>query len=485
MVPLNGKGGQQALACWVKLPFLCLIAVALAFAIVVLIGPLMNNQDPSLLCNDPSNQQLLANPTPKQVAHPLSIEQVPAPPPEIVSAPPPKIEEQVAVPPAKIEPAASGNASQSLLQFSSEPEMDSCDWFQGKWVEEKFRVPLYENSSCPIITAHQNCAGNGRPDSGYLNWKWKPAGCELPDLDPVAFLELMRGKTLAFTGDSVARNHYEALMCALWQVEVPVDTSSGKVGKWLFTKYDFRAVRIWSSWLVNVTSGGNATVPVPENLPRLHLDEFDANIANNLASFDVLVVASGHWWGTKAAAYVVNGTTVVGGQGWWNSTVPIKHDTYGAFAEGMRTALQGIVTHPDYKGLTIFRTWAPDHYEGGNWNTGGSCTGKTKPLLHKEVPYNNNLDSMYKHQMTAIREALEVGKNSTSKLSVMDVTLPFTYRADAHPGPYRNKDPTKRVERDKNGRPPPQDCLHWCTPGAIDTWNEYLFAMLKRHYHKQ
>lgn len=133
------------------------------------------------------------------------------------------------------------------------------------------------------------------------------------------------------------------------QVEVPVDASSGKVGKWLFPKYDFRAVRIWSSWLVNVSSGGNATAMVPENIPRLHLDELDSHIGNSLASFDVLVVASGHWWGTKPAAYVVNGTTVVGGQGWWNSSVPLKHDSLAAFAQGMRTALQAIVTQPKYK----------------------------------------------------------------------------------------------------------------------------------------
>lgn len=113
------QGGQQA--CWVKLPFICLVAVALAFAVVVLIGPLMSNQDPSLLCNDPSNQQqLLANPSPKQEVHPLSTKQVAIPPPAA------KIEEQVSVPPAKIDDAesaasSSGNASQSLLQFPSEP----------------------------------------------------------------------------------------------------------------------------------------------------------------------------------------------------------------------------------------------------------------------------------------------------------------------------------------------------------------------------
>lgn len=63
----------------------------------------------------------------------------------------------------------------------------------------------------------QNCQGNGRPDKEYENWRWKPAECELPRFDPKKFLELMRGKTLAFIGDSVSRNQMESMLCILWQ----------------------------------------------------------------------------------------------------------------------------------------------------------------------------------------------------------------------------------------------------------------------------
>jgi hypothetical protein len=89
--------------------------------------------------------------------------------------------------------------------------------FTGAWVEDN-SPPLYTNENCPIVTQTQNCPGNGRPDSNYLNWRWQPQGCDLPAFDAKAFLELMRGKTLAFVGDSVARNQYESLLCMLWQV---------------------------------------------------------------------------------------------------------------------------------------------------------------------------------------------------------------------------------------------------------------------------
>ena len=111
-----------------------------------------------------------------------------------------------------------------VVQFESEGDDAAaivadiqCNIFEGTWVEDHSE-PFYRNETCPFLSQGQNCPGNGRPDNGYINWRWKPTGCELPRFDGIAFLELMRGKTLAFIGDSVTRNQYEALMCTLWQV---------------------------------------------------------------------------------------------------------------------------------------------------------------------------------------------------------------------------------------------------------------------------
>jgi hypothetical protein len=67
---------------------------------------------------------------------------------------------------------------------------------------------------------------NGRPDRGFLYWKWKPVGCELQSFSPRLFLEMMSGKKMVFIGDSIARNQMQALLCALAQVSLTAASSS-------------------------------------------------------------------------------------------------------------------------------------------------------------------------------------------------------------------------------------------------------------------
>lgn len=61
-------------------------------------------------------------------------------------------------------------------------KLSSCDIFNGQWIIDDSE-PLY-SPSCPFIDDAFNCFKNGRPDSDYLRYKWKPNGCQLPRLVP-------------------------------------------------------------------------------------------------------------------------------------------------------------------------------------------------------------------------------------------------------------------------------------------------------------
>lgn len=93
----------------------------------------------------------------------------------------------------------------------------SCNVFKGNWVPHP-NGTYYTNTTCNLIIDQQNCLKFGRPDTEFLKWRWKPDECELPLFDAIQFLELVRGKSMAFLGDSVGRNQMQSLLCLLSSV---------------------------------------------------------------------------------------------------------------------------------------------------------------------------------------------------------------------------------------------------------------------------
>jgi hypothetical protein len=245
--------------------------------------------------------------------------------------------------------------------------------------------------------------------------------------------------------------------------------------KWIFTSTSTTIIRIWSAWLVHKS---NQSVEfAPKDLDKIFLDIPDEAFMELLPSFDVLVLSSGHWF-AKRSAYILNGN-VVGGQLWWPPEAgKMQMNNIDSFGVAVETCLTAVAKKPNFNGIAVLRTFSPDHYEGGTWNTNGSCTGKVKPL--DDVVRNGFTDKMYVKQIAGFRKAVRSSGEHGSKLRLMDITEPFYLRVDGHPGPYRSADPNKKTQRGPDGKPPPQDCLHWCMPGPVDTWNEMLFETIRR-----
>jgi len=216
----------------------------------------------------------------------------------------------------------------------------------------------------------------------------------------------------------------------------------------------------------------------PEGLDKVFLDIPDENFMEFLPSFDVIVLSSGHWF-TRRSAYILNGK-VVGGQLWWpRQEGNMQMNNVDSFSISVETCLTAVATNPKFKGIAVVRTYSPDHYERGAWNTNGSCTGKVKPL--HEVVRNAYTDTMYEKQVASFRRSvIKSGEHGGAKLKLMDITEPFALRVDGHLGPYTSVDPNKKTQRGPDGKPPRQDCLHWCMPGPVDTWNEMLFETIRR-----
>ncbi|KAK3040507.1 hypothetical protein RJ639_028953 [Escallonia herrerae] len=120
--------------------------------------------------------------------------------------------------------------------------------------------------------------------------------------------------------------------------------------------------------------------------------------------------------------------------------------------------------------VTIIRTFAPSHFENGFWNNGGSCN-RTRPLPELNISWGSRFLELRSFQMEEIerfRRYVMRKKGGKQRFEVMDVTRATQMRPDGHPGLYLNW--TKGYS----------DCLHWCLPGPIDAWNDFLLAILRK-----
>ena len=74
----------------------------------------------------------------------------------------------------------------------------------------------------------------------------------------------------------------------------------------------------------------------------------------------------------------------------------------------------------------------------------------------------------------------EVKSSSKDRLKLLDITLLANIRADGHPNSYREFQPFGKNHK----KPIQNDCLHWCLPGPIDTWNDLLVESLRSEIYR-
>lgn len=104
------------------------------------------------------------------------------------------------------------SSSSRSLAVSVSP---SCNYFRGKWVLDPNHKPLYDET-CPFHRNAWNCLRNKRENMTLINsWKWVPQGCDLPRIDPVRFLGVIRNKNVGFIGDSLNENFLTSFLCIL------------------------------------------------------------------------------------------------------------------------------------------------------------------------------------------------------------------------------------------------------------------------------
>ncbi|KAG2312984.1 hypothetical protein Bca4012_027579 [Brassica carinata] len=352
----------------------------------------------------------------------------------------------------------------SYSSSSTQEEESLCDYTKGRWVRDEMG-PLYNGSSCGTIKDGQNCLRHGRPDSGYLYWKWKPNQCDIPRFDANRFLDLMRDKHLAFVGDSMARNQLESLICLLSTVSSPdlvYSNEDNRFRRWRFESHNVTVSVYWSPFLV---AGLEKSGTLDHNV--LHLDRVDERWGKDLERFDTVVLSGGHWFLHPAVYYESGSVLGCHSCGARNCT---EIGFFDVFRKAIRTTLKAVTGG---RRDVILTTFSPSHFEGRPWDNLYACN-MTEPYEEGKVLEGLDLE-MQRIEMEEVTAAKATVEGEVG-FEALDVTAISVLRPDGHPGPYMYEFPFKNgvPERVHN------DCLHWCLPGPVDTWNEIMIEMLRR-----
>lgn len=270
----------------------------------------------------------------------------------------------------------------------------------------------------------------------------------------------------------ISCNHVQSLLCILSQVEEAVDVyhdEEYKSRRWYFPSYDFTLSVIWSPFLVKAAVSEDIN-GVASDIPKLNLDELDPVWLKQYNNFDYIEIGGGKWY-LKTAIYYENNTIVS------CHNCPQDNITKVGFEYAYRKAINStlkFITRSKHKAYTFFRAATPDHFENGEWNTGGYCN-RTVPFKEGEVDLIDVDRVMRDIDLEEFNKAFDIGSEKGLNLRLFDTTHLSLLRPDGHPGPYRAYHPFSG--KDKNAKVQ-LDCLHWCLPGPIDSWNDLMMEML-------
>ena len=280
---------------------------------------------------------------------------------------------------------------------------------------------------------------------------------------------------MALVGDSMARNQAQSLICLL-SAAFPYRLLYRDEGprSYNFWRYAFPAHGVsvsfyWNPFLVKST-GKSEDEAVRENY--VHLDTPGDRWAADAGAFDVVVLGAAHWLLNGAIYY--NESRLIGAHGY-----PELNTTGLGYAWPLRMAYRTAVERLRSDGrprTVVLATFSMSHFEGKPTDDPTACT-RTEPYRDGEKDnewvFREVRDIVY-DEATAARA--RGGGNSTLRVEVLDVSKLASLRPDGHPGLYMRPNPLA------NGMPERMysDCLHFCLPGPVDTFNEILLQILRK-----
>ncbi|XP_074274255.1 protein trichome birefringence-like 33 [Silene latifolia] len=340
---------------------------------------------------------------------------------------------------------------------------EGCNIYEGKWVFDKERKPMYEEDECrPYISPQLTCQRHGRPDKDYQFWRWQPNACDLPQFNATLMLEALRNKRMLFTGDSLNRGQFMSMVCLLQRL-VPENQKSMETIESLIVfrlkEYNASVEFYWAPFLLesNSDNATNHRISAERIVRKGSIDKH----GEFWKGADIMVFSTYLWWTVGSKMKFLKGS--------FNDEQKEIEEVSNeeAYRIGMKTMLEWVGKYMNPNSTRVFFTsLSPTHGGNAKWEgkTDRNCDNET--TIIEDPEYWGSTWS--KSIMQVISEELP---KSEVPISFLNITQLSAYRKDAHIQIY---------EWGANLSNPKAhgDCVHWCLPGLQDTWNQLLFAQL-------
>ncbi|RZC28294.1 Protein ALTERED XYLOGLUCAN 4, partial [Glycine soja] len=221
--------------------------------------------------------------------------------------------------------------------------------------------------------------------------------------------------------------------------------------RWHFASHNASLSLYWFPFLVQ---GVQRTSTGPQH-DVMHLDLVNEKWARDVDQMDLIVLSVGNWFLFPSVFY--EGGKVLG----CLKCHGLKYNDvgfYGPLRKALRIALNSIIER-----------------KVGDWDKGRGYS-KTKPY-RKEMQLGEVDAEIRRIEKEEVENAkAKVKQFGGFRLEALDVTKLALLRPDGHPGAYMNPFPFA------NGVPKcvQSDCVHWCLPWPINSWNKIFLEMMKK-----
>ncbi|KAJ4716062.1 Protein trichome birefringence-like [Melia azedarach] len=215
----------------------------------------------------------------------------------------------------------------------------------------------------------------------------------------------------------------------------------------------------YGRWSANANGGKLEALGYKEGY-RVDVDVPEGTWAKAPSFHDILIFNTGHWWWAPSKFDPVKSPML-----FFETDQPIIPPLPPDV--GLDMVLKHMIQYVEKTArpglIKLFRTQSPRHFEGGDWDQGGSCK-RLQPLSSEQVEELFSLENNGTNIETRLvnQHLFEALKGSDFR--ILDITHMSEFRADAHPSMAGGK------KHD--------DCMHWCLPGITDTWNDLFVTLL-------